>query len=106
MRKICERYQENKKKLYYVFVDLKKGDGEMGFKGALYYDACTVVRTGAGLSESFKVKVGLHHGSVLNPLLFAVVMDIISSEARSGLSSELLYADNIVLMAPTNRALW
>ena len=31
---------------------------------------------------------------VLCPLLFAAVMDVVSSEARSGLPSELLYADN------------
>ena len=37
----------------------------------LYSYACTVVRTDTGLSESFEVKVGLHHGSVLSPLLFA-----------------------------------
>ena len=67
----------------------------------LYTEACTVVRTDAGLSERFEVKVGLHQGSILSPLLFAVVMDVISSEARSGLPSELLYADDLVLMAPT-----
>ena len=42
---------------------------------ALYTEACTVVRTTIGLSESFKVKVGLHQGSLLSPLLFAGVMD-------------------------------
>ena len=68
---------------------------------ALYTETCTVVRTDAGLSESFEVKVGLHQGSVLSPLLFAAVMDVVSSEARSGLPSELLYADDLVIMAPT-----
>ena len=47
------------------------------------------------------MKVGLHQGSVLSPLLFSTVMDIVSSEARNGLSSELLYADDLVIMAPT-----
>ena len=60
-----------------------------------------VVRTDAGLRESFEVEVGLHQGSVLSPLLFAAVMDVVSSEARSGLPSELLYADDLVIMAPT-----
>ena len=46
------------------------------------------------------MKVGLHPGSVLNPLLFAAVMDVVSSEARS-LPSELLYVDDLLLMAPT-----
>ena len=47
------------------------------------------------------MKVGLHQGSVLSPLLFADGMDVVSSEARSGLPSELLYADDLVIMAPT-----
>ena len=68
---------------------------------ALYTEACTVVSTYAGLSESFEVTVGLHPGSVLSPLLFAAVMDVVSGEARSGLPSELLYADDLVIMAPT-----
>ena len=41
---------------------------------SLYTEACTVVRTDAGLSESFVVTVGLHQGSVLSPLLFSVFM--------------------------------
>ena len=64
-------------------------------------ETCTVVRTDAGLSESFEVNVGLHQRSVLSPLLFAAVLDVVSSEARSGLPSEFLYADDLVLMAPT-----
>ena len=55
---------------------------------ALYTEACTVVRTYAGLSESFKVNVGLYQESVLSPLLFSAVMDVVSSEARSGLPSD------------------
>ena len=47
------------------------------------------------------MRVGLHQGSVLSPLLLSAVMDVVSSEARSGLPSELLYADDLVIMAPT-----
>ena len=67
----------------------------------LYTEACTVVRADAGLSGSFEVTVCLNQGSVLSPLLFAALMDVVSSEARSGLPSELLYADDLVIMAPT-----
>ena len=47
------------------------------------------------------MKVGLHQGSVLSPLLFAAVMDVIPSEARRRLPFELLHADDLVLMALT-----
>ena len=67
----------------------------------LYTDVCTVARTDAGLSESFEVNVGLYQGSVLSPMLFAAVMDVVSSEARRGLPSELMYADDLILIEPT-----
>ena len=43
----------------------------------------------------------MHQESVLSPLLFAAVMDVVSSEASSGLPSELMYAADLVIMAPT-----
>ena len=43
----------------------------------------------------------LHQASELSPLLFAAVMDVLSSGARSGLPSELQYADDLVRMAST-----
>ena len=67
----------------------------------MWMNGPSVIRTDAGLSESVEVKVGLHQGSVLSPLLFAAVMDVVSSEVISGLPSELLYADDLVIMAPT-----
>ena len=42
----------------------------------------------------------MHQGSVLSPLLVAVVMDVVPSESTSGIPSELLYANDLVLMAP------
>ena len=68
---------------------------------AFYKEVFTVVKTDAGLGESFDVKFGLYQGSVLSPLLFVVVMDIVSIEARSGLPFGLLYADDLVHMAQT-----
>ena len=72
-----------------------------GLSAQLLHCIQRTVRTDAGLSGSFEVKVGLHQASVLSPLLFAAVMGVVSSEARSGLLSELLYADALVIMAPT-----
>ena len=60
--------------------------------------AQTVVTTTEGDSKAFNVKVGLHQGSVLSPLLFVIVMEIISRE-QAGLPLELLYADDLILMA-------
>ena len=47
-----------------------------------------MVRTKSRLRESFEVKIGLYQGSVMSPLLFAVVMDAVSSETRRGLPSK------------------
>ena len=40
----------------------------------------------------------MHQGSALSPLLFGVVMDVVPSEPSRGIPSELLYADDLVLM--------
>jgi len=60
---------------------------------AMYEGAQIVVRTTEGDSKAFSVKVGLHQGSVLSPLLFVIVMELISRELRAGLPLEMLYAD-------------
>jgi len=51
------------------------------------------------------VKVGLQQGSVLSPLLFVIVMETISRELRAGLPLELLYADDLILMAESEESL-
>ena len=52
------------------------------------------------------MKVGVHQGSVLSPLLFIIVLETLSREFREGLPMELLYADDLVLMAETEELLW
>ena len=44
-------------------------------------------------------KVGIHQGSVLCPLLFITVLQALSGEFRSGCPQELLYTDDLVLIA-------
>ena len=58
------------------------------------------VRVGSTYSEEFKAKVGVHQGSVPSPLLFAIVVDVITENAK-GVVNELLYADDLVLMSKT-----
>ena len=43
--------------------------------------------------------VGLHQGSVLSPLLFVIVIEMISRELRAGLPLELLHIDDLILVA-------
>jgi len=51
------------------------------------------------VSEGFQVKVGVHQGSVLSPLLFITVLQALSRMFRRGLPMELLYADDLILLA-------
>ena len=43
------------------------------------------------------MKVGVHQGSLLSPLVFPIVVDVFMESVRIGLKSEMLYADNLVL---------
>ena len=66
---------------------------------SLYNGAKTRVRVESAYSEEFEVKVGVHQGSVLSPLLFAIVVDVITKNAKRGVVNELLYADDLVIMS-------
>ena len=52
-----------------------------------------------GCRKNFKV--GVHQGSVLSPLLFAMVIDEVTENARKGWMKQILYADDLVLMGET-----
>ena len=62
----------------------------------MYVNARSCVRVGEGYSEESEVKVGVHQGSVLSPLLFIIVLEALSQEFRSGVPWEDLYADDLV----------
>ena len=72
---------------------------------SMYTGAKTVVRTVYGNSKGFEVKVGMHQGSALSPLLFVIVKDAISREFRVALPLELLYADDMAVKAQTEEEL-
>jgi len=63
----------------------------------MYKNIKTSVQMDEERSDEFVVKVGVHQGSVLSPLLFAVVMDEITRDMRGGVK-EILYADELVLL--------
>ncbi|XP_047470216.1 uncharacterized protein LOC125025923 [Penaeus chinensis] len=64
-----------------------------------YRGARTTVRTKYGRTDEFTIGVGLHQGSILSPFLSIVVLDVISENFRTGLPWELLFADNLVVVA-------
>ena len=72
----------------------------------MYSKARTVVKLGSGESGEFEVRVGVHQGSVLSPLLFIAVLEAISRRFdKQGLPFVLLYADDLVIMAETKEEL-
>jgi len=63
----------------------------------IYAGAKTVVRTVYGNSNGFEVKLGMHQGSALSPLLFVIVMEGLSTEFRVASPWALLYTDDLGL---------
>ena len=93
VRQLQEKYLAANKRLYMAFVDLEKAfDGvprkviwwalrKLGVEEwivqlvqGMYANAQSHVLVGEGYSEEFEVKVGVHQGSVLSPLLFIIVL--------------------------------
>ena len=117
MRQLLEKYEMAGRDLYMVFVDLEKAFNRvpremiwwsLRRKGVLereikvimemYTNIETSVKVEYTRSESFDVKVGVHQGSILSPLLFALVMDEVTKDIREEVVQEMLYADDIVLV--------
>ena len=67
----------------------------------LYNGAKSKVRVIGSYSDEFDVKVGVNQGSVFSPLLFTIVLEALSTEFRTSCPWELLYVDDLVLIAET-----
>ena len=65
----------------------------------MYVNARSRVCVGEGYCEEFEVKVGVHQGSVLSPLLLIIVLEALSCKLRSGVPWEDLYARDLVIIA-------
>ena len=119
-RQLQERFLEKKRELYFAFVDLEKAfdrvpreivkwamrklkvdEWLIDIVMAMYQDSNSSVRINNTIGKTFKVKVGVHQGSVLSPLLFIMVLEALSRECRNGLPWELLYADDLMIAAET-----
>ena len=60
----------------------------------MYEDSKANVRNVVGTTESFLVKLGLHQGSELSPLLFAIVIDCLTPEVQRPAPWDMLLADD------------
>ena len=116
LRRLSEKFGAKNKKLFFALVDLekafdrvprevirfalrRKGVPEYLVNGvmSLYKGCKTAVTVDGEVSSSFSVKVGVHQGSALSPILFIIVMDVLTEDVRGGSLMELLYADDLVL---------
>ena len=117
-RRMQKEFRGREKKLYTCFVGLDKAfDGvprkvmewALRKKGlaqvlvqavmSLCEGSRTKVRVGSGTSDELGVPMGVHYGSVQSPLIFAIVVNVVTEHARKGLLNEILYADGLVLMS-------
>ena len=69
-----------------VFYDFFKVNGVM----SLYKGRKTAVSVDEEVSNSFSVKIGVHQGSALIPLLFIKVMDILADVWNGSLRSRCM----------------
>ena len=124
LRMLMEKYREGQKELHCVFVDLEKAYDRvpreelwccMRKSGVaekyvrlvqdMYENSMTAVRCAVGVTDSFKVKVGLHQGSALSPFLFALVMDRLTDEVRQESPWTMMFADDIVICSESREQL-
>eukprot|EP00064_Thunnus_orientalis_P007345 superscaffoldBa00000808_g7365 len=63
----------------------------------MYEGSVTAVRCAVGVTDGFKVEVGLHQGSTQGPFLFSMVMDRLTDEIRQKSPWTMMFADNIVI---------
>ena len=56
--------------------------------------------TSAGKTKWIEIEVGLHQGSAHSPLLFVIIMDVITEDIEEGTPWAMLFAGDMVLCDP------
>ena len=64
----------------------------------MYEGVMTRVRTPAGETIDFSIKIRLHQGSALSPYLFNFVMDALTESIQEEIPKCMLFADDIVIL--------
>ena len=67
----------------------------------MYRNEKSSVRISGQYSSWFDVQVRVHQCSVLNLILFTIAMEALSRHFRNGCSWELLFADDLIIIAET-----
>ena len=60
---------------------------------------CIKIKVKLGYSNEYFVKVGVHHGLVLSPFLFAIIIDLVTEEIKKDPFNEILNANDLLLMS-------
>ena len=80
----------------------------------IYESSTAQIRLNGALSDPFNVSSGVKQGDIINPLLFSMYLNDLATgikelncgvEMNSLILSILLYADDIVLIAPDEKCL-
>jgi len=114
---LMEECREKQQELHLIFVDLEKAydtiprefiwyslreknvpENLIALIKDTYRGAITKVRSKQGISRSFEIRQGLHQGSALSPLLFILILDVISRERETEAPWEMLCADDLVIV--------
>ena len=75
-------------------------DSEVTMIEAMYGNTKGRVVIGSGMSNEFQVNIGLRQGSALSPLLFILVMELISRKiSTTDALRTIMYADDLVSVA-------
>ena len=125
LRQMVEKRMEMQGRMAVGFVDLEKAydtvtremvmatvrwmgvpEAEARMVEAMYERTKRIVVVGSGLSEEFRFNIGLRQRSALSPLLFIMVMEIISRKiSTKDILRKMMYADDLAIIAESKQDL-